>query len=55
VLLALANQLNVLPADLNRMLIIVVVLSMALTPLLTEVGKQLADRIGAQDADGESC
>ena len=31
----------------------VVVLSMALTPLLTEVGKQLADRIGAQDAEGE--
>ena len=28
VLLALANQLNVLPADLNRLLIIVVVLSM---------------------------
>ena len=27
-LLALANQLNVLPADLNRLLIIVVVLSM---------------------------
>lgn len=47
VLLALANQLNVLPAELNRLLIIVVVLSMALTPLLTEVGGQLAARIAA--------
>lgn len=32
VLLALANQLNVLPADLNRLLIIVVVLSMVSCP-----------------------
>lgn len=45
VLLALANQLNVLPAELNRLLIIVVVLSMALTPLLTEVGKTFASKL----------
>ncbi|KAI3436796.1 hypothetical protein D9Q98_006207 [Chlorella vulgaris] len=47
VLLALANQLEVLPAELNRLLIIVVVLSMALTPLLTEVGKQFGGKLGA--------
>lgn len=47
VLLALANQLNVLPAELNRLLIIVVVLSMALTPLLTEVGKTFAAKLTA--------
>ncbi|KAL4424973.1 hypothetical protein ABPG77_002858 [Micractinium sp. CCAP 211/92] len=51
VLLALANQLNVLPAELNRLLIIVVVLSMALTPLLAEAGKQLAKKLVDQDPD----
>lgn len=49
VLLALASQLNVLPADLNKLLIIVVVLSMAATPLLTEAGKQVAEYIAAKD------
>ncbi|EIE26679.1 hypothetical protein COCSUDRAFT_52422 [Coccomyxa subellipsoidea C-169] len=39
VLLSLANELKVLPTDLNRLLIIVVVLSMALTPFLAEAGK----------------
>jgi len=53
VLLALANQLNVLPADLNRLLIIVVVLSMALTPLLTEVGKTFAAKMVAGDPEGK--
>lgn len=48
VLLALASQLNVLPADLNKLLIIVVVLSMAATPLLTEAGRIVADIVGAQ-------
>ena len=38
VLLSLANELKVLPTDLNRLLIIVVVLSMALTPFLAEAG-----------------
>ena len=48
-LLALANQLQVLPEELNKLLIIVVVLSMALTPLLTEVGKQAADWMASAD------
>lgn len=54
VLLALANQLNVLPADLNRLLIIVVVLSMALTPALTELGKQLANKLVEGDPEALS-
>ncbi len=52
-LLALANQLNVLPAELNRLLIIVVVLSMALTPLLTEVGKTFASKLATPGGEGE--
>ncbi|KAK9810162.1 hypothetical protein WJX72_005895 [[Myrmecia] bisecta] len=43
VLLSLANELKVLPEDLNRLLIIVVVLSMALTPALAELGKWVAE------------
>ncbi|GFH14216.1 RCK N-terminal domain-containing protein [Haematococcus lacustris] len=39
VLLSLAYSLNVLPENLNQVLIIVVVLSMALTPGLAELGK----------------
>jgi hypothetical protein len=35
---------QVLPETLNRILIIVVVLSMALTPALAEFGKRLAER-----------
>lgn len=54
VLLALAAQLNVLPEQLNKLLIIVVVLSMALTPLLTEAGKRVADIISAQDGEALS-
>ena len=42
VLLSLAEQLEVLPRELNELLIIVVVLSMALTPALAEAGKRLA-------------
>ena len=38
VLLSLASQLNVMPDNLNQVLIIVVVLSMALTPALAELG-----------------
>lgn len=37
------NRLGVLPLELNKLLIIVVVLSMALTPLLNEVGRRAAD------------
>ena len=44
VLLSLAKELKVLPDELNRLLIIVVVLSMALTPLLAEVGESMANR-----------
>lgn len=32
-----------LPLELNKLLIIVVVLSMSLTPLLNDVGRKLAD------------
>ena len=39
VLLALAAQLKVLPEELNKLLIIVVVLSMAATPVLAEAGR----------------
>jgi voltage-gated potassium channel Kch len=49
VLLALAAQLNVLPPELNKLLIVVVVLSMAATPLLTEAGRIVADIISARD------
>lgn len=44
VLLSLAAELKVLPEELNKLLIIVVVISMALTPGLASVGKYLADR-----------
>ncbi|TXG54108.1 hypothetical protein EZV62_019364 [Acer yangbiense] len=43
VVFSLANRLGVLPLELNKLLIIVVVLSMALTPLLNEVGRWAAD------------
>ncbi|KAL6347745.1 hypothetical protein AAG906_026274 [Vitis piasezkii] len=39
------GRLGVLPLELNKLLIIVVVLSMALTPLLNEVGRRAADFI----------
>lgn len=35
-----------LPLELNKLLIIVVVLSMALTPLLNETGRRAAEFIG---------
>lgn len=41
-------RLGVLPLELNKLLIIVVVLSMALTPLLNEVGKKAAEAIDAK-------
>lgn len=46
VVFSLANELGVLPLELNKLLIIVVVLSMALTPFLNELGKKAADFIG---------
>lgn len=44
VLLSLANQLEILPSELNKLLIIVVVLSMALTPALAEAGNVVAEK-----------
>lgn len=44
VLLSLAKELKVLPDELNRLLIIVVVLSMALTPLLADLGEFMAEK-----------
>lgn len=53
VVFSLANRLGVLPLELNKLLIIVVVLSMALTPFLNEVGRKAADfieeKMAAQD------
>ncbi|BDA40681.1 Glutathione-regulated potassium-efflux system protein KefB [Coccomyxa sp. Obi] len=49
VLLSLANELKVLPTDLNRLLIIVVVLSMALTPFLAEAGKRFAESTAPEE------
>ena len=54
VLLSLANELKVLPTDLNRLLIIVVVLSMALTPFLAEAGKRFAESTVEEGTDGEA-
>jgi predicted Kef-type K+ transport protein len=44
VLLALAQELRVLPEDLNALLICVVVLSMALTPVLADWGDRFEVR-----------
>ncbi|KAI7730402.1 hypothetical protein M8C21_025347, partial [Ambrosia artemisiifolia] len=46
VVFSLANRLGVLPLELNKLLIIVVVLSMALTPVLNDLGRKAADFIG---------
>ncbi|KAL0356981.1 UNVERIFIED_CONTAM: K(+) efflux antiporter 3, chloroplastic [Sesamum calycinum] len=51
VVFSLANRLGVLPLELNKLLIIVVVLSMALTPLLNDVGRKVADFIGEKFED----
>eukprot|EP01018_Ginkgo_biloba_P001823 Gb_08657 [translate_table: standard] len=48
VVFSLANRLGVLPLELNRLLIIVVVLSMALTPFLNEVGRKAAEVIDSR-------
>uniref|UniRef100_A0A2P2LF12 Glutathione-regulated potassium-efflux system protein kefB n=1 Tax=Rhizophora mucronata TaxID=61149 RepID=A0A2P2LF12_RHIMU len=53
VVFSLANRLGVLPLELNKLLIIVVVLSMALTPLLNEVGRRTANLID-DDFDKEN-
>ncbi|KAK3283094.1 hypothetical protein CYMTET_9199, partial [Cymbomonas tetramitiformis] len=51
VLFSLANDLEVLPEELNRLLIIVVVLSMALTPALEEFGGVAAKWIGRLESE----
>lgn len=51
VVFSLANRLGVLPLELNKLLIIVVVLSMSLTPLLNEVGRKLSDIVGEKFED----
>eukprot|EP00250_Pteridium_aquilinum_P020013 c24667_g1_i1 orf=705-3422(-) len=48
VVFSLANRLGVLPLELNRLLIIVVVLSMSLTPFLNELGQKAAQAIEAR-------
>ncbi|XP_022726853.1 K(+) efflux antiporter 3, chloroplastic-like isoform X3 [Durio zibethinus] len=57
VVFSLANRLGVLPLELNKLLIIVVVLSMALTPLLNEVGRRATNFIDDKfetDKDAET-
>ena len=54
VLLSLASELKVLPEELNKLLIIVVVISMALTPGLASIGKYLADKNTDEDSVGTS-
>lgn len=51
VVFSLANRLGVLPLELNKLLIIVVVLSMALTPLLNEIGRKAADFVAGRFED----
>lgn len=41
--LSFSIRLGVLPLELNKLLIIVVVLSMALTPWLNEIGRKAAE------------
>lgn len=53
VVFSLANRLGVLPLELNKLLIIVVVLSMALTPLLNEVGRRVAGMIDERSEEKE--
>ncbi|KAL2343884.1 hypothetical protein Fmac_005169 [Flemingia macrophylla] len=55
VVFSLANRLGVLPLELNKLLIIVVVLSMALTPFLNEAGRRAASFIEENsDADNKA-
>lgn len=54
VLLALASSLEILPYDLNKLLIMVVILSMAITPVLNEVGRGVADWLATQSGASTS-
>eukprot|EP00897_Mesotaenium_endlicherianum_P010874 jgi/Mesen1/9815/ME000007S09870 len=51
VVFSLANQLGVLPLELNRLLIIVVVLSMALTPALDSLSRRLVEMLESKNTD----
>lgn len=51
--MASCNRLGVLPLELNKLLIIVVVLSMALTPFLNEAGRRAASFI-EEKSDAEN-
>lgn len=53
VVFSLANRLGVLPLELNKLLIIVVVLSMALTPLLNDIGRKAANVVGEKFVEDE--
>ncbi|ESQ38115.1 hypothetical protein EUTSA_v10028445mg [Eutrema salsugineum] len=53
VVFSLANRLGVLPLELNKLLIIVVVLSMALTPTLNQLGRKAADFLDERLDPGE--
>ncbi|KAL1196378.1 K(+) efflux antiporter 3 [Cardamine amara subsp. amara] len=53
VVFSLANRLGVLPNELNKLLIIVVVLSMALTPTLNQLGRRAADFLDERLDPGE--
>ncbi|KFK30993.1 hypothetical protein AALP_AA6G054600 [Arabis alpina] len=53
VVFSLANRLGVLPLELNKLLIIVVVLSMALTPTLNQLGRRAADFLDEKLDPGE--
>ncbi|CAN1284613.1 K(+) efflux antiporter 3, chloroplastic [Linum perenne] len=55
VVFSLANRLGVLPLELNKLLIIVVVLSMALTPFLNEVGRRAAQFIDDKSDKEDVC
>jgi len=46
-------RLGVLPNELNKLLIIVVVLSMALTPYLNQLGRKAADFLDERLDPGE--
>eukprot|EP00850_Spirogloea_muscicola_P011015 SM000067S20292 [mRNA] locus=s67:73176:79809:- [translate_table: standard] len=48
------GRLGVLPLELNQLLIIVVVLSMALTPLLNDVGRRAAEALEKRGDDAEA-
>jgi len=54
VLLSLAKELRILPDELNRLLIIVVVLSMGLTPALASLGSKFAEATAPDPTPGET-